>query len=148
MTYAETLASEYADIRRRLYRSGHREDDAPVCRDVRMPAIPKPVPTRVPFDDRVKNSLETQWLTIANETIVKYGVSLPLMLSDSRFRWVMDARAECWYRMRTEMMVGGAAVTYPWIGRKFNRDHTTVLSGVKRHCRRVGIRFPAVRKDP
>ena len=41
-----------------------------------------------------------------------------------------DAMHECWRTRRWSL---------PQIGRAFNRDHTTVLYGVRAHKRRVGL---------
>lgn len=55
------------------------------------------------------------------------GVTIDEIHSHDRDREFADARAMVWLIAREYMNL-----SYPLIGRLFNRDHTTVMSGVKR----------------
>ena len=57
----------------------------------------------------------------------EFGVSPEDMLSPWRRRTITWARFAAWDLMRQH-----TRMSYPEIGRKFNRDHTTILSGVRR----------------
>lgn len=68
------------------------------------------------------------------ETCEKYDVSLLELVSYRRSRPLVLYRQEAMYRCVKE-----TAQSLPMIGRAFNRDHTTILHGVKAHAERVGV---------
>lgn len=57
----------------------------------------------------------------------KYGVTLEQIHGEARFAHVARARHEAMYLIRAKFKW-----SYPVIGRLFNRDHTTVISAVRR----------------
>ena len=64
----------------------------------------------------------------------EYGFDYQHMIGPARFGLIsrarQDAMHECWRTRRWSL---------PQIGRAFNRDHTTVLHGVRAHKRRLGL---------
>ena len=132
MTYQEQLSSHYADARARLLGP--------------PPARPKAVPLQMPVEPvivalPVARAAEAPkplnpplasdapaWLRIAYEVSEKHRVSVDDMRGRSHVKRFVAARAEAYFRIRTE-----TALSYPQIGRRFGgRDHTTVIHGVRR----------------
>lgn len=64
---------------------------------------------------------------IARQTAIVYGVSLRRMQSEERTHAVAEARQIAFY-----VIWRRTGSSLPEIGRFFNRDHTTVLHGVKK----------------
>lgn len=56
----------------------------------------------------------------------KHGLAPKDILSASRTAPIVRARHECWRRLRER------GWSYPAIARAFDRDHTTVLAGVRK----------------
>ncbi len=69
---------------------------------------------------------------ILAEVCAKHGISERAFLGNIRNMEVTHARWEAWWRMRTEV-----GASFPQIGRVSNRDHTTIMHGVRRHTERV-----------
>lgn len=63
---------------------------------------------------------------IAGDVSEVSGVSIDEMKGRSRNRQTVDARQLCYWQGRK------AGLSLPEIGRFFNRDHTTVLSGLRK----------------
>jgi hypothetical protein len=75
---------------------------------------------------------------IIRDTAAKYGVSAADIVGRSRERSVLiPARQEAMYFCAKDTPYG-----MPEIGKAFNRDHTTVLHGIRKHCERTGIPLP------
>jgi chromosomal replication initiation ATPase DnaA len=67
------------------------------------------------------------------------GVSVEQMKGLSRKRDVCWARHEAMFRMFTEIK---PRPSYLKIGRRFGRDHTTVIHGIRSHAKRMGLADP------
>lgn len=66
--------------------------------------------------------------TIAAGVAAKHGVTLAMLMGESRVKHIVAARHEAWWLVwRTTGM------SYPRIGAIFRRDHTTIMHGVKKH---------------
>jgi hypothetical protein len=82
--------------------------------------------------------MRTSVADIVRETAAKHGLSVNDLLSQCRRRAYAWPRQEAMYRVFTEC----PHVSYPEAGRRLGgRDHTTILHGVKAHCRRNGIDY-------
>lgn len=58
-----------------------------------------------------------------------------------RRRWpeIMVARQEAYWRCRQEVKgIYGRPLSYPRIGEAFGRDHSTIISGIAAHLKRMG----------
>lgn len=122
--------------------------EAHVARLARMggkPPAPKPMPVRrlSPFDPRRAPQVaperleppasiipQRKWKTITKEVADKHGVSVENMLSPSRWKELVAARGEAYYRIRRE-----TTMSLPQIGRCFKRDHTSILNGINQHTK-------------
>jgi hypothetical protein len=69
---------------------------------------------------------------IFSEVCRACGVTKSEILSPDRFAYIVAARHMLFYRLRIEL-----DLPYPLIGRLTNRDHTTVLHGVRSYAKRL-----------
>ena len=82
--------------------------------------------------------MRTSVAAIVRETAAKHGLSVAVLLGPCRERVYVWPRQEAMYRVFTEC----PHISYPEAGRRLGgRDHTTVIHGVKAHCRRNGIEY-------
>ena len=73
-------------------------------------------------------------LQIKIDVCRKYGVTMNELMSRRRHKRTALARMEGYWRAREETLA-----SFPEIARAFNRqDHTTVMSGAKKHAMRMG----------
>lgn len=69
-----------------------------------------------------------KWRHIVEDVAEKHGVSFETMKGDNRRKGVTAARFEVCARLYAE-----TGMSLPQIGRLLNKDHTTVLHGIRRH---------------
>jgi hypothetical protein len=96
--------------------------DGPDWLDEQLKALPREVFSR------------PQWKLLAKEICQKYRLSLEEVTSDARHAHLVKVRQEIWYRIRVDL-----GMSYPEIGKRFNKDHTTILHGVRRHAARLNL---------
>lgn len=78
------------------------------------------------------------WKQIVIEVAERERIPILDLMSDFREKHVVAARGEIFYRMRHE-----CGLSYPEIGKRMgNRDHSTVIWGVKRHAQTIGGKSP------
>lgn len=78
------------------------------------------------------------WRQIVADVAKKHKVSVKDILGISRFRHIVIARQEAMWRVRNEIIVRGAPISLPEIGRRFGgRDHSTVIHSMRAHERRL-----------
>jgi chromosomal replication initiation ATPase DnaA len=70
---------------------------------------------------------------IIAEVARRHGLTPKIILGRCRVQKAAHARQEA-----MALIYETGQVSLPWIGRKFNRDHTTVLHGVRAHAARGG----------
>lgn len=80
---------------------------------------------RTPADGR-------SWREITQEVIDAYRLSWDEILGRSQERRVAWPRQEAW-----SVIWAQGRLSLPEIGRRFDRDHTTVLHGVRQHAKRM-----------
>lgn len=71
-------------------------------------------------------------MAMVSEVAAKHGIAAKDIFSDRRAVKLCRARHECFWRMREETIL-----SFPQIGRFFHRDHSTIMSGCKKHARRM-----------
>lgn len=121
MSYTADLTRHYAEVRARLMI--HDVADPPKREAVILP-LPPP---------------KDRWKIIAEEVANKYGITVFALLGKRGKRAkqasiATRARHETMYRLRHEMKIAGAPPSYPQIGRWLNRDHATVIHGIRKHA--------------
>lgn len=83
------------------------------------------------------------WRCILRETTRKHNVSIEDICSKRRSYSIVLARHEACYRLRDE-----TTLSYPQIGTVLgDRDHTTVMHGVRKHAERHGLPLPGSPND-
>lgn len=127
------MASNYAARRARLWSGGVAE----------QAALPKPRPLSPFSKTRMEEQIEAAvaaavaagppveipaWRKILMQVSEKHGVPLEVIVGFGRSKDIVPARYEAAYRMVTEL-----GMSLPAAGRRLNRDHTTILHGVRRH---------------
>lgn len=129
MTEAEYIR-HYAAVRNRLM-------NAPT---------PPPAPVvRHRFVMRVPRAPKSPWAAIVHDVAGKSGFGfVDLVKYGDRRTSINAARFECYYRIKTEVvMADGNAPSYPQIGKWFaGRDHTTIMHGVRRWAEMNGLAVP------
>lgn len=92
---------------------------------------------------RVARALDAQshcerMASILDDVAARYGVAPKDILGPSRCHELVYARHEAMYLMReTRAPSGFRRFTLPQIGRFMRRDHSTVVSGISAHGRRL-----------
>lgn len=91
-----------------------------------------------PINVRVRMSLSTlehaNLLPLVRAIARQYGCTVEAIVGDRRHKSITHARQAAWYAVYHH---GDRSFSYPEIGRMFNRDHTTVMSGCARHAERI-----------
>jgi len=108
----------------------------------RGPAAPPATPVRkAPRDvlnikvkaEEAEGAFMPNWRRIVLEVCEKHGLRLNDVISERRAVPLVKARQEAMYRLHQE-----TTMSLPAIGRRLgNRDHTTVLYGIRRHQQRM-----------
>lgn len=91
----------------------------------------------VVFYDHCEGSMRppVTWKTIAAEVCSKHSVTMAELMSPRRKQNIVHARHEAFYRCSLE-----TSLSLAQIGRRLGGfDHTTVISGMKRHAGRLEV---------
>ena len=72
-------------------------------------------------------------LELCDRVCEQRGVTIELVLSHSRRRAIVWARHELWALCRD---LEGRNLSYPDLGELFDRDHTTIICGIRAHRQR------------
>lgn len=83
-------------------------------------------PMLPPLPDTGKQIVFSRWRKLVEAVCEQHDVPVKEVLGLARRRPVINARFECMYRMRYELLM-----SYPQIAEKLGRDHSTTLHGVK-----------------
>lgn len=111
----------------------------PAARPIMLPP-PVEVPVEVVVEAPPKAPVQpTQiarqryWRAIVADVAEKHGLGVLDLLGPSRRYPIVIARNEAFYRLRTEITVLGKPMSYPQIGKRFHKDHSTIIHGFKAH---------------
>ena len=132
MSESAALLARYAEVRQRLYgpRPVARRQVAPVLETVVLPFPVIDATTPVPLNLLGRSS----WRFLVAYAALKHGVEVEDILSPLRSRPVVAARHEALHLCRTHMRI-----SLTRLGLYFGRDHTTILTGLKRYEKRKGL---------
>lgn len=83
-----------------------------------------------------------EWQRIVNRVTLKTGVTFAQMVANWSRGIAWRAKTECWYSLRQEVDIAGRPMSYPMIGEKFHRDHTTIIHGAFRWADLNGLDRP------
>ena len=115
---ANELRQHYQLVRDRLWAG---KPPAPVDAEILPPEEPQ-LPRLVRYPTRMRT-----FEAVLAEIEAKYQVHRNLLFSTKRERPIVTARNELCWRLRE------LGWSYPQIGMRIGRDHSTVLHSVKRH---------------
>lgn len=126
---ASFQASHYAAVRSRLLGARPRSLRKPFRAWSYAPA---PLPVLPTEDTELTPDTNVSWRTIVMRVARRHGVSSADILSHQRSQPIVRARQEAIYHVAIE-----TGMTLPMIGRKFGRDHTTILHSFRTHKKRL-----------
>ena len=75
---------------------------------------------------------KAKWRSITEEVAAKYQVTIPEIMSPRHYYKIAAARREIWWRLSKE-----TPMSLTQIAERFNRDHTTILWGIRKHQREL-----------
>lgn len=127
------LQQHYKAVRARLWAGA-----PPVSLPPEPPAPAPAPPPALPTSEQFREAHEMlklagiqgvpKWKLISREICEKHKVSLDELKGPRRTPRYIPIRYELYYRLRTEL-----GMSWGQIGKVVNRDHSTVLYGVKKH---------------
>jgi hypothetical protein len=123
MSYEATLKAHYAEVRTRL-------PVAPSVRRIAIVRAPKPKPKPI-FETPINFCAPHSWRFLVAYAAAKYGVSSEEVLGNVRSRDIVLARQEAIYECYRHI-----SMSLPALGRRFGRDHTTILHSIRRAAKR------------
>lgn len=116
----------------------HREDLAVIALVARFRCVydsEAPIRITLMSDGRPALVKRRSAAAIIDEVAENRGISVEEIKGRSKTVRPVAARLEAYYRLVTER----PDLSYPRIGALFGRDHTSVLSGVRRHAENNGL---------
>lgn len=128
-TYSEQV-THYAAVRQRLMNPPRK-----VVKPVEAPQpAPEPEQPVIHADafDLEESPLNPRWKIIMKMVCLRDGITIPEIMSARREKRLVKARDEIWWLISKQ-----TTMTLPQIGKRFNKDHTTVLWGIRMHQKRL-----------
>lgn len=110
------------------------EDKPAVVRVVRIVRKVDAPTVRMPTVAHVPQAAKPKWLRIVERVATEHGISVREIMSNSRYKNTNIARQAVYYALRQE-----TALSYPEIGRRIGRDHSSVIHGEYMHKKRMGL---------
>lgn len=120
MTYAAILVKRYAEAHARCYGKPPSTPRPVIVREAPKPETSEPQPWTDPYVPRHR------WQEIVKEVCEKHQVLVADVMGKSRRLVLIPARRECAQRMLDEVRLNGEPPSLVWIGKRFNRNHSTV----------------------
>lgn len=130
MSIEASMKEHALAVRNRLWNSAVRPRIAPAPRPV--PTIAYVVSSRLSFIPPRVWVPSDSWRNIVKQAAIKHLVSIAEIMGEGRGKKAVLARHECFYRCSKEL-----GMSLEHIGTRLNRDHTTVLSGIRKHAERM-----------
>lgn len=132
--YQNLMARQEAQDQRAAERSRLRAIEREIARDLarrQNPVFERPADDTDPAPILAALERAKPLSAILTEVAAKHGVTVTMLLSHRRPPHIVRARHEAYWRAHEETMA-----SLPEIGRAYNRDHTSIMFGVKQHARR------------
>lgn len=107
-------------------------------RPLRKTELEKAIVRPVSSDD-----VEPTLASILQEVALKHGTTVGHLKGHRKHKALVAARFEFYYRAVTE-----TTKSMPVIGKAVNKDHSSVISGLKRTCKRLGLEYPNAYQAP
>jgi chromosomal replication initiation ATPase DnaA len=127
------LVDHYKEVRQRLNQAGFRyAKNKEVSKLLKVKQTAEDMVMLVNLEKEIVNDLKSNWRLIVEKIAMRIDRPVEEFLkSKSRERNLTFARQEAYYLLRRQ-----TNMSLPQIGKKFGKDHTTILSGYLAHIKR------------
>jgi chromosomal replication initiation ATPase DnaA len=127
------LVDHYKEVRQRLNQAGFRyAKNKEVSKLLKVKQTAEDMVMLVNLEREIVNDLKSNWRLIVEKIAMRIDRPVEEFLkSKSRERNLTFARQEAYYLLRRQ-----TNMSLPQIGKKFGKDHTTILSGYLAHIKR------------
>jgi chromosomal replication initiation ATPase DnaA len=127
------LVDHYKEVRQRLNQAGYRyAKNKEVSKLLKVKQTAEDMVMLVNLEREIVNDLKSNWRLIIEKIAMRIDRPVEEFLkSKSRERNLTFARQEAYYLLRRQ-----TNMSLPQIGKKFGKDHTTILSGYLAHIKR------------
>lgn len=127
------LVDHYKEVRQRLNQAGYRyAKNKEVSKLLKIKQTAEDMVMLVNLEREIVNDLKSNWRLIVEKIAMRIDRPVEEFLkSKSRERNLTFARQEAYYLLRRQ-----TNMSLPQIGKKFGKDHTTILSGYLAHIKR------------
>lgn len=127
------LVDHYKEVRQRLNQAGYRyAKNKEVSKLLKVKQTAEDMVMLVNLEREIVNDLKSNWRLIVEKIAMRIDRPIEEFLkSKSRERNLTFARQEAYYLLRRQ-----TNMSLPQIGKKFGKDHTTILSGYLAHIKR------------
>lgn len=127
------LVDHYKEVRQRLNQAGYRyAKNKEVSKLLKVKQTAEDMVILVNLEREIINDLKSNWRLIVEKIAMRIDRPVEEFLkSKSRERNLTFARQEAYYLLRRQ-----TNMSLPQIGKKFGKDHTTILSGYLAHIKR------------
>lgn len=127
------LVDHYKEVRQRLNQAGYRyAKNKEVSKLLKVKQTAEDMVMLVNLEREIVNDLKSNWRLIVEKIAMRIDKPVEEFLkSKSRERNLTFARQEAYYLLRRQ-----TNMSLPQIGKKFGKDHTTILSGYLAHIKR------------
>lgn len=127
------LVDHYKEVRQRLNQAGYRyAKNKEVSKLLKVKQTAEDMVMLVNLEREIVNDLKSNWRLIVEKIAMRIDRPVEEFLkSKSRERNLTFARQEAYYLLRKQ-----TNMSLPQIGKKFGKDHTTILSGYLAHIKR------------
>lgn len=132
----ETLSEHYKAVRTRLNKAPPQptiQTEAPVVATVEPE--PEPPPAPLPFTIPPPSPSARRYVHVLHDVAMRHAMTIDELISPCRKPRYVKARQEAYYLLRQENY------SYPQIAQFCgNRDHTTIMHGIRQHEKNIGRR--------
>jgi len=130
------LVNHYKEIRNRINQAGYQfAKTKEINQLLKTKQTAEDMILLINLEKEIVHDLKSNWRLIVEKVAMKIDKPVEEFLkSKSREKNLTHARHEAYYLLRKH-----TNLSYPQIGRKFDKDHTTILSGYLAHIRRNGL---------
>ena len=101
-------------------------------------------PILIPKDHKIFKAMpKFSWQKVVDMICIESGIAKKHVFSKSKFTPYAKTRHLIWYTLREAHDRGHGYYSYPQIGNYFNRDHSTIIHGVRKVKANIDPRLTA-----
>lgn len=127
------LILHYREIRNRINKAGYSyQKKEELEKRLKRKQHAEEMAAKIKFEKEMVNDLKSNWRLIVENAAMKINMSVnEFLTSKSRSQSLVYARHEVYYLLKKN-----TNMSFPKIGSKFGKDHTTILHGYRSHIQR------------